>query len=287
MVRKLLKIVSILICIALVIAGIFFYSIYISVDRVSISYETIASNKIPKSMNDVTIAFFSDIKYNEFMSKTRLSDMISKLNTTNPDIVIFGGDIFSNPEENTPDSNMSKDITTILKSIEAPLGKFAVLGDQDNINKDTKKIVSQILYDSDFEILSDHTIRLRNENNDSISLIGLNNLINGNPKPEEAMKNVNENEFNILVTHCPDAVSKSGINLEYINLAMTGHSLGGQIYLPIIGSIYTEEGATAYNRGQYDINGSKLYVSNGLGTTKIDMRLMTPPQILVFRLKHT
>ncbi len=117
-------------------------------------------------------------------------------------------------------------------------------------------------------------------------LLGLNNLINGDPKPEEAMKNVNENEFNILVTHCPDAVSKSGINLEYINLAMAGHSLGGQIYLPIIGSIYTEEGATAYNRGQYDINGSKLYVSNGLGTTKIDMRLMTPPQILVFRLKH-
>ncbi len=173
MVRKLLKIVSILICIALVIAGIFFYSIYISVDRVSISYETISSNKIPKSMNDVTIAFFSDIKYNEFMSKTRLSDMISKLNTTNPDIVVFGGDIFSNPKENTPDSKMSKDITAILKSIEAPLGKFAVLGDQDNIDKDTKKIVSQILYDSDFEILSDHTIRLRNENNDSISLIGL------------------------------------------------------------------------------------------------------------------
>lgn len=287
MVRKLLKIVSILICISLVVAGIFFYSIYISVDRVNVSYETISSNKIPESMNDVTIAFISDIKYNEFMDKTRLSNMISKLNTTSPDIVVFGGDIFSEPDKNVPDSQMSKDITTILKSIEAPLGKFAVLGDQDNLNEEVKKIVSQILYDSDFEVLSDSTIRLRNQNNDSISLIGLNNLINGDPKPENAMKNGNENEFNILVTHCPDAVSKSGINLEYIDLALAGHSLGGQIYLPVIGPIYTEEGATTYNRGQYDINGSKLFVSNGLGTSNIDMRLMTPPQILIFRLQHT
>lgn len=287
MVRKLLKIVSVLICIALVIAGIFFYSIYISVDRVSLSYETISSNKIPESMNDITIAFISDIKYNEFMDKTRLSNMISKLTTTSPDIVIFGGDMFSEPDKNVPDSQMSKDITTILKSIEAPLGKFAILGDQDNVNEDVKKIVSQILYDSDFEVLSDSAIRLRNENSDSISLIGLNNLINGDSKPENAMKNVNENEFNILVTHCPDAVSKSGINLEYIDIALAGHSLGGQIYLPVLGPIYTEEGATTYNRGQYDINGSKLYVSNGLGTSKIDMRLMTPPQVLIFRLQHT
>ncbi len=287
MVRKLLKIVSVLICIALVIAGIFFYSIYISVDRVSLSYETISSNKIPESMNDITIAFISDIKYNEFMDKTRLSNMISKLTTTSPDIVIFGGDMFSEPDKNVPDSQMSKDITTILKSIEAPLGKFAILGDQDNVNEDVKKIVSQILYDSDFEVLSDSAIRLRNENSDSISLIGLNNLINGDPKPENAMKNINENEFNILVTHCPDAVSKSGINLEYIDIALAGHSLGGQIYLPVLGPIYTEEGATTYNRGQYDINGSKLYVSNGLGTSKIDMRLMTPPQVLIFRLQHT
>lgn len=287
MVRKLLKIVSVLICIALVIAGIFFYSIYISVDRVSLSYETISSNKIPESMNDITIAFISDIKYNEFMDKTRLSNMISKLTTTSPDIVIFGGDMFSEPDKNVPDSQMSKDITTILKSIEAPLGKFAILGDQDNVNEDVKKIVSQILYDSDFEVLSDSAIRLRNENSDSISLIGLNNLINGDPKPENAMKNVNENEFNILVTHCPDAISKSGINLEYIDIALAGHSLGGQIYLPVLGPIYTEEGATTYNRGQYDINGSKLYVSNGLGTSKIDMRLMTPPQVLIFRLQHT
>ena len=226
MVKKLLKIVSVLILLALIVAGVFFYSIYISVDRVNLSYQTISSSKIPEDMNDLKIAFISDIKYNEYMNKERLTSMISKLNTTGADVVIFGGDMFSNPQTKAPDSQMSKDLTTILKSIDAPLGKFAVLGDEDLANDKTKKIVSQILYDSDFEILSDTSIRLRNKGDSSISLIGLNNMLN------------------------------------------------------------TMEGAATYNHGSYDINGTSLYVSNGLGTKDIDMRLLAPPQILVFRLQH-
>lgn len=118
MVKKLLKIVSVLILLALIVAGVFFYSIYISVDRVNLSYQTISSSKIPEDMNDLKIAFISDIKYNEYMNKERLTSMISKLNTTGADVVIFGGDMFSNPQTKAPDSQMSKDLTTILKSID-------------------------------------------------------------------------------------------------------------------------------------------------------------------------
>ena len=194
--------------------------------------------------------------------------------------------MFSNPQTKAPDSQMSKDLTTILKSIDAPLGKFAVLGDEDLANDKTKKIVSQILYDGDFEILSDTSIRLRNKGDSSISLIGLNNMLNGDPQPDRAMKKVSEDEFNILVTHCPDIVKTSGINTKYLNLIIAGHSLGGQIYLPLLGPLHTMEGAATYNHGSYDINGTSLYVSNGLGTKDIDMRLLAPPQILVFRLQH-
>ncbi len=144
MVKKLLKIVSVLILLALIVAGVFFYSIYISVDRVNLSYQTISSSKIPEDMNDLKIAFISDIKYNEYMNKERLTSMISKLNTTGADVVIYGGDMFSEPQTKAPDSQMSKDLTAILKSIDAPLGKFAVLGDEDLANDKTKKIVSQI-----------------------------------------------------------------------------------------------------------------------------------------------
>lgn len=288
MVKKLLKIMSILILLALIVAGVFFYSIYVSVDRVNISYQNIASSKIPEDMNDLKIAFITDIKYNEFMNKNRLTKMINKLNDTGADVVIFGGDMFSDPDKKAPDSQMQKDLTTILKGIDAPLGKFAVLGDEDEVDNTTKKLVSSILYDSDFEVLTNTSVRIRNKSDSSITLVGLDSLINGTPDAGKAMKKISEKEFNILVTHCPDVIKTSELNTQYINLIMTGHSLGGQIYIPIIGPTRSIKGAQTYNHGEYTLNnGTRLFVSNGLGTKGIDMRFMAPPQILLFRLQNS
>lgn len=237
-------------------------------------------------MNNVKIAFISDIKYNSFMNKKRLSSMIAKLNTVGADIVLFGGDMYDAPDKHVPDANSQQELTEILKSIQAPLGKFAVLGDQDLVDEKTKALVSTILYDSNFEIITNTNVRLRNKSNSSITLIGLDSMINGKPDFDTAFSKIDKDEFNILITHCPDIVKNSHINTDYINLAIAGHSLGGQIYLPFFGPLHTIKGAETYNHGSYDINNMKLYVSNGLGTVGTDMRLFAPPQILVFRLNH-
>lgn len=287
MIKKLLKMLSILLLIALLIAGVFIYSIYISVDKVTLTYESIASPKIPTSLNNAKIAFISDIKYNEYMNKERLTKMMEKLNGEKVDVVIFGGDIFSNADKKAPDSQSVREVTTILKNIKAPLGKFAVLGEEDLVNKDNKTKVTNILFNSDFEILTNANIHLRKESNSSINLIGIDSLINGNPKPESAMNKISDTSFNILISHCPDIVNDVDINIKYIDLILSGHSLGGQIYIPIIGPLHRIDGAKSYNRGTYDIDGTTLSVSNGLGTKDIDMRLFSPPEILIYRLVHS
>lgn len=286
MVKKLLKLVSVLILLALVVAGVFFYSIYVSVDRVNLSYTTITSKKIPTDMNDLKVAFISDIKYNSFMNKERLTGMIDKLNSAGADIVIFGGDMYDAPDKNAPDSQTKQDLTEILKGIKAPLGKFAVLGDQDNINEETKALVSGILYDSDFEVITNNSVRIRNKSNSSITLIGVDSMINGATNTSDAFQKISNDEFNIMVTHCPDIVKDNDINTDYLNLVIAGHSLGGQIYLPIIGPLNTLKGAEVYNHGSYTIDKTQMFVSNGLGTIKTDMRLFAPPQILIFRLQN-
>ena len=272
--------------IALILAGVFFYSIYVSVDRVKLSFTTLASTKIPEDMNDIKIAYLSDIKYNGFMKKDRLTKMINKLNEAGCDIVLFGGDIFSDPASHEPDSEAVKEVTDILKSIDAPLGKFAVLGDQDQVNDHVKTIVSQILYQSNFEILDNSAIRIRNHTLDSITLIGLDSLINGEPDPATAMKSISEDEFNIVLTHCPDTITNTALNTNYIDVMVSGHSLGGQIYVPLLGGLKSADGASKYNHGTYSVNKTQLFVSNGLGTEDIDMRMFCPPEIMMFRLHH-
>ena len=286
MIKRLIKIVSILIILCLIGATIFFYSIYISVENVKLHYESIVSTKIHKELNNLSIAFFSDIKYNSFMNKERLSNMLNEMNQADADIVIFGGDMFDSFASKAPNEVAKQELIELLKEIKAPLGKFAVLGDQDLINEEIKNMVSDILYQSDFEIITNTSVRLRKQSNASITLIGLDSQINGTIDSTTAFSKINDEDFNLLVTHCPDTLKSTQVNTNYIDLALAGHSLGGQIYLPLFGPIKTTEGAVTYNHGSYTIGNTKLYVSNGLGTIDTDMRLFCPPEILVFRLEH-
>lgn len=285
MVKKLLKIFSALLILSLICAGFFFYSIYVSVERINIDYGTLSSEKISSDLNDVSIAFFSDIHYGTFMNEERLTSMIEKINNTHPDILVFVGDIFDHPEKTMPSEDDIQLITTLMTSLDAPLGKFAVLGEQDLANDDIKAVVQNMLYQSNFEILNNSSVRLRNKTNASISLIGVDSLINGTPDFTSAYSNVNAEEFNILVTHCPDIVSSAELPLSSTDVVLAGHSHGGQVYFPLLGPIFSIEGAKTYNHGSYTINNTKLIVTNGIGTTNMDMRLFAPPQLSFYRLK--
>lgn len=287
MIKKIIKILFIFLILSLIIAGILFYGIYYSAEHVVIKNETIYDKSIPASLNNKKIAFISDIKYNEFMTESRLNKMIGALTSSDPDIVIFGGDIFSTTENRKIDSKMVNELTDILKKIKAPLGKFAIYGDADLKDDQTKEIVDKILFDSNFEILSNDKIKLRNESMSSITLIGLDPLINGNLNFKNTFDNVSDEEFVIMATHCPDLITNSEINTKYTNIILSGHSLGGQIRLPIIGPLTKIKGATNYSHGDYIINNTHLFVSNGLGTTNYDMRLFARPEILILHLQHS
>lgn len=287
MVRKLLRICIVLVLIAAIFGGFFLYGLYFAVDRPMIDNQTLASTKIPKALNGKTIAYFSDIKYKEFMDKKRLQKMVDKLKEAHADIVIFGGDVFSDVKKFPYDSQDIKDITALLQQIEAPLGKFAVLGDMDMCDEETQKQVTELLYASDFEVLTNQNLQIRAESSEGITLIALDPLINGDPDVNSAFSGISEEEFNLLITHCPDIITNTEINTTYLDAVISGHSLGGQVYIPLLGSLRKIEGAQRYHHGTYNVNTTTLYVSNGWGTVGTDMRLFAPPQILVFRLEYT
>lgn len=284
--QKLIKIMFALVIIALIISSIFLYSIYYRVEHVRINYKSIYNEKITESLNDVTLGFISDIRYNEFMNYDRLEKMIKKYQNTNTDVCIFGGDLFSDRLLVDINEEVISSLTTLLKNIEAPLGKFAILGDCDTKNEEHKKIVEQILTDADFEIISNNLIQIRtSQHSDSLSLIGVDAYINNEVNISSHSSQLEKENFRLLVTHCPDFIQQGIIDISNFDVILSGHSLGGQIYLPLLGGMVHQEGAIKYYHGAYQINQTKLFVSNGLGTINIDMRLFAPPEIIILKLK--
>lgn len=281
--KKVIKILSVLLLITCMIAGFVFYGTFVSVKNVNIVNTTIIDKKIPDELSNFKIAFISDIHYGSFMDEERLSKMFAKINQAKPDVILFGGDLFDDPTNYPVTEKKREELIALLKTLEAPYGKFAVLGEEDH-HPSLKDEILNIFYYGDFEMLVNQSVLLRKDSSYPINLVGIDSLVGGKADISGAMANIDPANFTIILTHAPDITSS--LPKYGSDLILAGHSHGGQISLPIIGPIKKVEGAKTYTNGTYHLNQSTLIVSNGLGTTTIDMRLFSPPQCHMIRLSN-
>ncbi len=277
--KRLIKVLAILCLVCGFIAAIVFYGTEIAIKNIMIENKTIESNKISEDIN-LKIAYISDIHYNHFMNKERLEKMIEKINNNKPDIILFGGDVFDKPSKYPIDEKAENEIIELLQSLHAEYGKFAVLGEEDYDPQANN--IHQILFKGDFEVLTNKQIFITKDGKNMINLIGIDSLVGGNPDIESSFANVDTNLFTIVLTHAPDIISQLPTN--EIDLVLAGHSHGGQINIPFIGSLNKVEGAKTYSQGDYYINQTQLIVSNGLGTTDSDIRIFADPECHMIRI---
>jgi predicted MPP superfamily phosphohydrolase len=254
-----------------------------SVKRVEVDASDQSFAKIPESFNQTTIVFFSDIHYNKFMDKERLLPFIETIKQLEPDIILFGGDLYDHPSVVLPSSEIMEELSSMLSSINAPLGKYAVLGNHDHESNKTKTIVEQTLTNGGFDVLINQEIRIYNQQQDFISIVGIDSQLFGNPDIEEAFSDHDTNAFTIVLSHTPDLVNL--LDPAHVDWQLSGHSHGGQVALPFIGPLYKVPFAENHIKKQETINGIQLNISNGVGTTRMDMRLFANPQIHYFTLK--
>ena len=277
--KKFIKVLTVICIICSFIAGIVFYGTQIAVNDIMIVNKTIESKKFNGEV-DIKIAYISDIHFNHFMNYDRLKKMVDIINSNKPDIILFGGDVFDYASKFPINEKGENEIIELLKSLHAEYGKFAVLGEQDYdpaINN-----ISRILFEADFEIITNKHIFVTKDGKNMINIIGIDSLVGGKPDIEGAFANVDTNLFTIVLTHAPDIVNQLPTN--EIDLVLAGHSHGGQISLPFIGAIKKIDGATIYSKGEYYINQTQLIVSKGLGTTGSDIRIFADPECHMIRI---
>lgn len=243
-------------------------------DNLIVQYKTLQDTKIPESMNDVSIVYFTDLQYGKFENKKRANKLFDKIEHLDPDIIIFGGDLFD--ESCQMDQEDIDYITNKLSKINAPLGKFCVLGEKDEANND---IVRSILNQSQFEILENETILLSNQKSDGITLSALSNT------PDPSKITAADTQYNLLVTHMPDTLINEELSTKSISLALCGHSHGTQITFPILGGYKTIDGAKSLNRSCTKKISFPYIISSGVGCTHVNLRFMSTPEIYYFMLQ--
>ena len=277
--KKIILIISIII---VFIISFFAYSRYIATKKFKINEYVVRNSNIPDSFYGTKIVHISDIHYKSTTDYLDLKKIINKINLIKPDIVILSGDIFDKDIKYTDkDYEQIKDQ---FKKIDYNISKYAIKGDSDlNIKK-----WEEIINDSDFINLNDTYDYIYNGGIDPILIVGIssnykNNHIN---KTIEDIKkeSISPYKYSILVLHEPDFINDI-INLNF-NLALSGHSMGGKINLPIIGGIAKNKYSKKYYKNYYRVENTNLFISNGIGTDSLKLRFRNTPSINLYRLRN-
>lgn len=234
---------------------------------------------IPKSFNDLKIIQFSDTHLGFQYSLNQLDKLVGKINSLQPDVVLFTGDLMDNPNRYKEFNNISP----ILKKLKAPQGKFCIYGNHDHGGYGST-LYRNIMRSSDFTLLLNEARPIKHKDGSQIYFIGIDDATLGMPDLYQAMKNTPNNVFKILLSHAPD-LADAASNYD-IHWQLSGHSHGGQVKIPFIGPLYTPPFARKYTEGYYLIKEKlNLYVNRGLGTTRLPFRLMATPELTIFTLK--
>lgn len=242
---------------------------------------TVYSDDIPTSYDGLKIVHFSDIHYNRAISLEKIKDIVKEINLINPDILVFTGDLIDKDVELSTSDYI--ELVEEFSKMRAKYGKYAILGNHDYVHKDK---VIQLFNDSNFKYLENDYDVIYNQNSEKIFITGLGNVSYNLDNVDKAMEFVGDNSidsYKVVLIHEPD-ISKTIIENYDVSMILGGHSHNGQIRLPIIGAVYTPNGAKEYYDEYYSENGVNLYISSGIGVSRMNFRLFNRPSINFYRI---
>lgn len=243
----------------------------------------IVLDRLPRAFDGFTIAQLSDFHYEDRFSVVPISKSVEIVNRLAPDLTVLTGDFVTVPIFERK-KLLAKAVETavpcarILEQIAGP--KFAIMGNHDAVAY-PEKVVSA-LENHDIPVLRNRAVPLEH-GGARIWLAGIDDILKGRPNLHRTLAGVPPGETTILLAHEPDFADKAA--RMPVDLQLSGHSHGGQVWIPGIGAPWLPTLARKYPRGLYRIAQLILYTNIGIGTIRAPIRINCPPEVSLITLR--
>jgi hypothetical protein len=217
------------------------------------------------------IAFASDFHAGATTHPKLLADACAALSAFKPDVLLLGGDFVS------VRASYIERLAPLLGAIDAPHGKFAVLGNHD-LRAD-HRLVATHLERAGVQMLTNRHVTLAAPFQD-VTICGLDDPTRGDPRADLALDGVEGTR--IVLMHSPEGLTAIGD--RHFDLAFAGHTHGGQVALPWGVPVLVPGGHLnrLYCSGSFQIAGDAprtLLVSRGVGCSTIPLRAFAAPEV--------
>jgi len=232
--------------------------------------------ELPGWQSDLRIAVLSDLHVGSpHVGLDKLRTIVERTNAENPALVVLLGDfVIGGPNRGGGIRGGGfvepEPIAEELKKLRAPLGVYAVLGNHDWWYDGER--VGNALTDAGIPVLENRAVHVGH-----IWLAGIADLWTRDPDVAGTLGQVRGEEPVVLITHNPDIFPEVP---PRVSLTLAAHTHGGQVNLPLIGRVVTTS-RLGYTAGEFVEQGRHLFVTTGIGTSIVPVRLGVPPEIVI------
>jgi uncharacterized protein len=241
--------------------------------------------RLSPAFDGFRVALLSDFHYDEFFSVHPIRRAVEMVNQINPDVVLLTGDFvtvsafvdYLHDEERS--ARAAEPCAKLLAGLQSRLGSLASLGNHD-VGSDPV-MITEALRSHGIPVLRNAS-RSFEQDGKRLWFCGLDS-IEAKPNIELALQGIPKGDPVIVLMHEPD---HADVVKNYpVDLQFSGHSHGGQIWIPGIGAPWLPGGARKYPRGHYMAGRLPLYTNIGLGTIRAPVRVNCTPEVTLVTLR--
>lgn len=223
---------------------------------------------LPAALSGLKLGLITDVHRSRWVSAHDVELGVRLLMSSRPDLIVLGGDYVT-----WGNRQYVKPSAEALGALSAPHGVFAVLGNHDDDHDMPAALAAhriQVLKDARTDL------RIRNE---TLTLAGIRFWTKRVSDVSSIVAGAAGTV--ILLAHDPRRLTEAAtLNIP---LVLSGHTHGGQVVLPALGAVAAQKFPVVSGiarRGR-----TTLFVSRGLGTVYLPVRVNCPPEVAVLTLQ--
>jgi predicted MPP superfamily phosphohydrolase len=220
------------------------------------------------SLSGLTVGLLTDVHRSRWVSHEDVARAVAALMSQHPDLIVLGGDYVS-----WQDKDFIELSAEALAPLSAPNGVFAILGNHDDDHRTPAALEKRGI-----EVLKDARTR-RTIRNEALELVGIRFWTKRQIDIAELTRDAAGTT--VLLAHDPRRITEAAaLNLP---LVLSGHTHGGQVVLPVLGAVAAQKFPVASGLARRDR--TTMFVSRGVGTIYMPVRINCPPEVAVLTLQ--
>lgn len=262
------------------------YPVFIEPGWLKVRRLSVPVDDLPPALDGLTIAQLSDIHHDEWISLDHVRDAVNLTNDLNADIVALTGDYVTSSDA------MIIPVVKMLASLRPRIGTVGVLGNHDwwtdvaLMRREFEKVGIPLIDNDRYFLTADKALSAQMPE-EGLCLGGIGDLWEDQIDPDYAFRNVPQTMPRLLLSHNPDAAEHDKIvnGNQRIDLMLSGHTHGGQVRLPFVGTpVVPSAYGAKYVKGLAQGPVCRVHTSAGIGMALLPVRLNVPPEIVLVTL---